>query len=251
MVYIQRTSEKRKSKKHRAVIYLIIASIALLGFFFRDFSAQLVHNIVYPINKGFDFVVSPITGAGDYFSSKKTLLEQNERLINENKILNIEKRTTEAIQKQNQELKSILSVRDGLSTQRMTAEVILTPPFSPFDTFVLRITNNFEQDGSEVNQKISVGDAVFIKNILVGEITEVYDRTAIATLYSTYNKSLPVRVNDEFIAEAFGFGGLSFEIELPKDLEIEEGAPIFKRSTSNIHSASMTLDLWRLSTNLC
>lgn len=229
MTYLQRSSEKRKDKKKKLIILGIFVVILLIGYFFRNGVTNLFHKTLFPVNKAVETTTTPVFGTIDYFASKKTLTERNEFLENENRNLKIDLMTVASLREENQELKDILDVRDGLNNPRVTSEVILTPPFSPFDTFVIRIFNNHEiaDDSGEISQKISIGDSVFIKNILVGEIVEVYDTTAVAKLYSSFEQSLPVKINREIIAEAEGMGGLTFKIELPKDLEIENGSPVF------------------------
>ena len=227
MTYLQRSSEKRKDRKQKAVVLSIFAFVLLIGFVFRGGVTNLFHKTLFPINKTVENTTKPVIGFFDYFKSKKALTERNDILENDNRTLKIDLLSIESVRNENRELKGILSVKDSLDNPRVTSEVILTPPFSPFDTFVIRIFNNYETEGIDFSQKISVGDSVFVKNILVGKITEVYDVTAVAKLYSSFEENLPVRINREIIAEADGLGGLSFKIELPKDLEIEEGLPIF------------------------
>jgi len=229
MTYLQRSSEKRKYKKKKVVILMILVFVLLIGFIFRSPVTNVFHKILYPVNKTVETTISPFFGLIDYFKSKKALSEKNEELKNENQNLKIDLMAVDSVREENDELKDILSVRDGLDNPRVTSEVILTPPFSPFDTFVIRIFDNYEDinNDGKVQQKISVGDSVFIKNILVGEIVEVYEDTAIAKLYSSFEEKMPVKINREITAEAEGMGGLTFSIELPKDLEIENGSPVF------------------------
>jgi cell shape-determining protein MreC len=227
MTYLQRSSEKRKDRKQKAVVLFIFAVVLLIGFVSRGVITNLFHKTLYPVNKTVETTTKPVIGFFDYFKSKKNLTERNDVLENENRSLKIDLLSIDSVRTENRELKGILGVKDSLDNPRVTSEVILTPPFSPFDTFVIRIFNNYEDGGADFSQKISIGDSVFIKNILVGKITEVYDVTAVAKLYSSFEQNLPVRINRETIAEAEGLGGLSFKIELPKDLEIEEGLPIF------------------------
>ena len=206
---------------------MVVGLVLLLGFGFRNFSANVIHGASYPIFKVTDFISKPFSDAGAYFSSKKFLVKQNAQLIDENKMLKLELVSVKGIEKQNQELKEILNVRDSLTTPRITAEVIQTPPFSPFDTFTVKIPNNFNVLEGDVNQTIKIGNNVFIKNILVGQVKEVYKDTAIVKLFSTYGEKFAIKINQEIIAEAIGLGSLSFKIEIPKDLKIEKGYPIY------------------------
>jgi cell shape-determining protein MreC len=227
MTRIQRSSEKKKQRKKNLTILIVVLFVLLTGIFARNYSAKIVHTVMYPVNKTFEIITTPVRNIPTYFSSKTILEKQNQELENENRMLKIELLSIDSIKKQNQELKQILNIRDGLAEDRMVGEVILTPPFSPFDTLVARIPKNFEQEDGEVTQKVSVDDSVFIKNISVGKVSEVYDKSVVVKLFSTFGESTPVKIGQDINAEAEGQGSLTFKIELPKDLEISEGEPIY------------------------
>jgi len=227
MTRIQRSSEKKKQRKKNVVILIVVASVLFAGFFVRNTSATLTHKILYPVNKSFQFVFSPVKNIPIYFSSKTELSKRNTELEDENRMLKIEMLSIDPIKSQNQEMKQILNIRDGQETSRSVGEVILTPPFSPYDTFVVRISENFEESEGEINQKVLVDNYVFVKNILVGTVSELYDKSAVIKLYSTFGESTPVKIGNEIIAEALGQGSLTFKIEIPKDLEVNDGDPIY------------------------
>lgn len=227
MPYIQRSSEKKKQRKKKLIISLVIMVVLGTGVFFRDASAGLVHTIFFPVNKTFEFVSKPFTNIPTYFSSKTQLQNRNEELEDEIRMKEIESLSIKAIQDQNQELRQILNIREGDSYNRAVGQVILTPPFSPFDTFVVRVADNFISKNNETDQMIEIGNSVFVKNILVGEVAEIHDKNIIVRLYSTFEQTQPVRINNDIIAEAQGQGSLSFQIELPRDVAVELGEPIY------------------------
>jgi cell shape-determining protein MreC len=227
MTYLQRSSEKKKQNKKKLLVLVIFSFILILGVWGRNTSARFVHLALFPVRVTTDFIFRPFKNIGIYFDSKVKIENRNRELEDENRMLKIEILSSQALQKQNQELRQILNVRGENAYNRIVAQVLSTPPFSPFDTFVVRIPQNFAEQNGEVSRIINQGQKVFIKNILVGEISESYLGTAIVKLYSTFEEKIPVRINGEIIAEAEGMSGLSFKIELPKDLPIEIGRPVY------------------------
>lgn len=221
MTYLQRSSEKNTRRKRNLLFVGIAILILLFGVIFRNFSANVMHTVLYPVTKTANFIFSPIKNLGYYFYSKPKLVAQNTELENEKKFLQIELLATQSVKKENAELRSILEMRER-NQKEVVAEIILTPPFSPYDTFVIR-----------TDEQVAVGQSVFIRNTLVGKITEIHKKSAVVTLYSTAGHKIPVRINDTVVAEAEGQGGLAFNISIPKDLAVSEGDLIYSMEHGN------------------
>ncbi len=216
MTYLQRSSEKNSRRRRNVKFASIFFAIILFGFLFRNFSGGVVHTVLYPINKTASFVFSPIRNFGTYLHSKTKLVEENKKLINDKKFLQIELLSIENLRSENEQLRNALGLKNN--TEEISAEIILTPPFSPFDTFVIRVVDPV---------KIKIGDRVFANGILVGEVLELHSQNAIVKLLSSSGTKVPVKINDEIIAEAIGQGGLSFLIQLPKDILVDNGYLIY------------------------
>jgi cell shape-determining protein MreC len=222
MTYLQRSSEKLQRRKRNLVFAGILILIILLGIFFRNTSARIIHGIAYPLNKITHAIVTPIKNLGYYFYSKPKLVAHNTELENEKKFLQIELLAVQSLVQENQELRTLLDIRQR-SARESIAEIVLTPPFSPYDTFVIRGNPD----------EISVGQSVFVKNTLIGRVSEIYNTNAIVTLSSTPGMKTPVKINDAVIAEAEGQGGLSFKINIPKDADVKEGDAIYSMEHNN------------------
>lgn len=222
MTYLQRSSELQQRRRRNFVFVGIFALIVLLGIIFRDFSASVVHGIAYPLNKVTDFIMTPIKNVGYYFYSKPKLVAHNTELENEKKFLQIELLTAQTLVQENKELRTLLDMR-ARDVKETVAEIVLTPPFSPYDTFVVRGNPG----------EISVGQSVFVRNIFIGRVAELHNQNAIVKLSSTPGHTTPVKINDEIIAEAEGQGGLSFKINIPKDAEVSVGDPIYSMEHNN------------------
>lgn len=216
MTYLQRSSEKNSRRRKNIKFISIFVAIVLFGFLLRTFSGNVVHTILYPVTKSAQFVFSPFKNFGTYLHSKTKLVEENKNLVNDKKFLQIELLSVENLRAENEELRKTLELTK--ETNEITAEIVLTPPFSPFDTFVVH-TDNIDA--------VQIGGRVMTNGILVGEVTEKHARNAIVKLFSTSGTKMPVKINDEIIAEAIGQGGLSFLIQLPKDIAIEKGFLVY------------------------
>lgn len=216
MTYLQRSSEKNSRRRRNIKFASIFLAIILFGFLLRTFSGNVAHSVLYPVNKAAHFVFTPFRNLGTYLHSKTKLVEENKNLVNDKKFLQIELLSVENLRAENEELRKILELTKDKS--EITAEIVLTPPFSPFDTFVVH-TDNIDS--------INTGDRVFANGILVGEVIEKHARNAIVKLFSTSGTKIPVKINDEIVAEATGQGGLSFLIQLPKDVLIEKGFLVY------------------------
>ena len=93
---------------------------------------------------------------------------------------------------------------------RILAKVLWVPGRTPYDTFVVDV-------GSEEN--VSVGDLVVYAGAgAVGEVSEVYARSAKIKLYSFPGETHPVLVGEtEIPGMAVGRGMGNFEVKIPRD----------------------------------
>lgn len=212
MIYL-RKNKKDKYKKNLIVLSFI--AILLLLWFFGNFFKNLVHIVANPVLNSKNFVVDLSGNFLNYFASKQEQANQISRLEEENKKLKLELLTLDILKNENRELRDILRLEQE-EQDFYFAEVLIKPPFSPYDTFVIEIGQN----------NVSIGNKIFFDNVLLGEIIEVYKNTAVVKLYSSSDKKIPVLINDKIEAEALGQGAYNFLIILPKSTEIEIGAKV-------------------------
>jgi cell shape-determining protein MreC len=220
MIYL-RKSRKTKTQKGRRnqIIFVIILLFILIttGSYVKGFS-QWINR---PLQATKNFVTAPFDSATNYFASKKSLESQNKELLSENKKLKIELLTLNSLKSENEELKEILNYSDQ-NYNKAIAKVLNKPPASPFDTFVIDIG----EDNSSEDLNLSIGKKVYYKNIIIGEIKEVYSKSSIVELYSSPNKNISVViVGNETTASGQSNG--TFKVSLPRDISIETGEPIF------------------------
>ncbi len=219
MTRIQRQSQKKSSLKNKIKVLIIVCFLLISGFVLRDSFAVITHTILVPTKQTFEFIKRPFSTVGNYFKFKNNLVKENHELSQKNKRLEVDIISMKGIIDQNKHFKNLLNIYSETEEQKIVATVISLPPLSPFDTFVA----NFKS----VNEDNLVGKKIYYMNILIGEVKEVYSNNLIGKLYSSSGEKINVKINNESSAEAIGLGGLSFKIDVPKNVEIEKGMPIF------------------------
>lgn len=208
MTYLRRN----KKKTNKKVVTIIV--VLLLLFFFGSFIQRLVHLPATPIVAVKNIIIYPFKTSIDYFKFKKTLTNENEELRKENRRLEIENLTIESLKRENESLKNIVEYVDTIEDFDI-AKVLNQPPYSPYDTFLVDIDNG-----------VSVGSEVYFLGVLLGEVEEVYNNTAVVRLYSSPNKNIFVQIAGQQ-TEAVGIGGGGFVASLPKDLDLENNKVVF------------------------
>lgn len=215
MSYLQ--DKKNKDKKK-----IRFAALAILVIAFLYFSA----NIFNILSKGSLNVFSSVVGLSSriknnlhnisvYFTSKNSLLLENQNLkntINENEA---RMANYEALFNENEKLKEILLRKHGEKVM-LLAGIIGSPNQSPYDTLLL--------DAGESNG-VKVGDKVFAYgDIPIGVIAETAKNSAKVRLFSTPGERLTsVLAGSDTFVELVGRGRGNFEAILPRDFELPEG----------------------------
>jgi cell shape-determining protein MreC len=216
MIYRPKNTKKNNTKKFLFVLLIVVAL-----FFFGFFLKGLLQNVAGPIlnfnNQSSSFFGNFIS----YFKSKNELEKLNKSLFQENQDLKIQILTLDNFKKENFNFKEQLNFVD-LDRNFLTTRILTRPPTSPFDTFVISGSPQFK-----IDQK------VFYKNLLIGRLIEVYDKTAVVKLYSSSGEKIAIKLLDnEFEAE--GQGNLSFVIKIPKSLSVEIETPIYSFETDSV-----------------
>lgn len=137
----------------------------------------------------------------------------------------IENPTILELQKENRDLKALLN-RVSDTKKQILAYILKKPPFSAYDIFIIDIGKN---------TNIEVGDKVYaLGNILIGEIGEVNNNTSKVKLYSSYGEKFEALIGDNKIqATITGKGGGSFEVTLPRDINLREGDNVLVPDKNN------------------
>lgn len=144
------------------------------------------------------------------FSSKKKLAQENEQLRAEIARLEVEALRTRYLADNQETITQIQSV--GL----MPAFILENGVLGARDTLVI---SQGSLDG------VSIGDEVYVDGyVLVGEVTVVYESSAIVTLYSDTGLSIEGRLYPRDVTLiAKGYGNGSLFIDTPREVEVTEG----------------------------
>ncbi len=154
---------------------------------------------------------------GAYFNSKKLLSLENETLkskvsTDEAKISNYN-----SILDENNSLKATLG-RVGENQNLILASILSKPNQSPYDTLIVDVGKN---------AGILVGQKVFAEGVVpIGKVGEVYQSSAKVILYSNPGEKTDVIVPGNVSMQVIGRGGGNFEMILPRDFVIAQGAEV-------------------------
>lgn len=209
----------RRNKKKINKTAVVIVVVLLILFFFGPSVKGVTNWISNPIIKTKNAVTSPFKASVEYFKFKQTLIDENENLKAENRKLKIENLTVGTLKEENDSLREILNYQEN-PQELFVSKVLSQPPFSPYDTFLIDISDN----------QTEIGSKVYYSNVVLGEIEEIYQKNAVVRLYSSANQNIFVNISDQQV-EASGIGGNGFVISLPKDIEINEGEVIYVGDT--------------------
>lgn len=212
---------RQKNKKTGYRKYLILTIFFIALFFFGNFFKSIVQRVSSPVLNINSGIFLGFENLSSYFKSKNDLQKSNIELTNQNQDLKIQLLTIDSVKKENEDLKAQLNFIIP-SIKMFATQIITRPPFSPYDTFVINS-----------NGQIQVGQKVFYKKLLIGQVIEAYSKTAIIKLYSSSGQKIPVKLlNTDFEAE--GQGNLSFKIKIPKSLITEKNTPVYSSETNSI-----------------
>jgi len=157
-----------------------------------------------------------LSGTRYFFSSKKTLLEENTILKNTIAEMSAHTINYATVLDENTKLKEILSRKES-STNFIVAAILAKPNQSLYDTLLI-------DSGSSLG--VSVGDTVFaLGDVPIGKIAEVTPLTAKVILFSTSGEKTEVVLSgkDTFF-QIIGRGGGNFEMIVPRDFVLEKDA---------------------------
>jgi len=210
MTYLQKNSRKSKINYNRKLIFgILFFLVLLLG---GSQVKGVVHWVNSPLSRLKNVITTPFQSVLAHVISKEKIIIENKELIEENKKLKIDLLLTDIIQRDNDELKQIVEYGQT-PTNRNVARVLNKPPFSPYDTFTIDVGKD----------NVSVGEKIYIFDIYVGNVEEVYPNSSLVRLFSSPNQTIQVSVALDYPTEAEGCGSGSFSASLPKDIKIQVG----------------------------
>jgi rod shape-determining protein MreC len=227
MTYLQKNNfgtnkSGLKRKKSFFVVLIISIILVLFGLFSPNLIPGKLNEIGKPLWKFRELLVQKLTDTKDFLNTKKSLIENNNKLKEENINLKQKLVTFNLLEKENEELKNILGRESG--DNRTIARVLSKARQSPYGTIVIDIGN----------EKVFIGQEVFYEDsIIIGLIDEVYDNTAKVKLLSAPGNKYEVEIGEESIpGHAEGLGNGNFEIKLPRGVDVSKGDEIVSPNLS-------------------
>jgi rod shape-determining protein MreC len=214
--------DRKPKNKHKpsTIIFFIVLVVVL--FYFRSgiFSglSYAASTVFRPVLVAGGNIGEKFSGIGGFFSSKSTLIKENEELRNRLAESAAQMSNYGAVLDDNAKLQEILN-RKPENVSLVTAAILSKPNRSLYDTLVI-------DAGS--NNGINVGDTVFaFGDVPIGRVADISQSSSKVILFSTPGERTEVLigVKDAFV-EIVGRGGGNFEMIMPRDFVLEKGATV-------------------------
>lgn len=196
----RRTNEKRMRNRTKAILLLVF----ILAIFFQKQIWILLSGASSSSSQSYltarNSLQTSVASLSLLFTSKESLLTENNYLKNEIEILKTRATTTILLQAELEKLKGVIGKGKGTSTD-VYAQILSRPPESAYDTVVLNVGKNTHIENGDI---LYAPDSE--KTIALGTISnDIYEDTAKATFYSSPNIKTSVffkHVSDETFIKA-------------------------------------------------
>jgi len=218
MSYLLDKKEKRKNISR--ITFCVVLLIIL--FYFRNgvFSgvSKVSEIVFHPILVLGEGVESRIGSIGSYFVSKNSLYNQNQKLQAEVDFNNARNSNYDSVIADDASIKETLGRKDP-KTNMTLAGILAKPNQSPYDTLLI---------DAGTAQGIKVGNTVFaLGDVPIGRISDIYQDSAKVILFSNPGETTQALITgNNAIMQIIGRGGGNFEIIMPKDFVLQEGAQV-------------------------
>jgi cell shape-determining protein MreC len=225
MNYLHNKAQRRR--RAAALILLAVLIFAVfLGFGFPDVFKESLVFVSAPLLRAKDSFKDRVNEIFSIFKEKQLLESENIDLRQKIRELEAKLLLSEALKRENKELKEILSRSGGDFS--VAASVLSRPPQSPYDVLII---DAGEKHGVEAGMSVSAYGSVFL-----GVVSEVFKETSRVKLASAPGQKTDVLIygnnNENFNTEpgplvlpsrAIGRGNGNFEIILPRESAVGSG----------------------------
>jgi cell shape-determining protein MreC len=209
--------DKARVQKRRQLL-VALAVLTLTIFLARGpLSASLggvLHVVGRPFWNAKEGIIHSVGEVSLLFRSKSSLQEENKKLQDSLDLVAAEAYSRELLRAENEALKTKLGRSPEFALT--LARVLVSPEISPYDTLIIDAGSDH---GVLLHTEV-FGDGDF----KIGEVTRVFARSAVVSLYSTPDAELAVNIGSSSLpAIARGAGGGNFRATLPKGAEVVVG----------------------------
>lgn len=223
MNYLLRNKAKSGRQKFLRTALLIFIFLIALLVFAPDLFGKNLRRVASPLWALKENILNN-TSLGASFKSKSALLAQNEDLLQKLREANASLASYNELEAENQEMRKVLGALGG--RESVWAEVIVRPPLSLYDTFVVKI---YSDDVRPMQKVLAYGAT------LIGEVSEVDGGTALIRLYSAPgNHFEAVLEASGQQVEVAGTGSGNFVFEVPKAIVVGIDEKVFFSGTKNV-----------------
>lgn len=218
----------RLDKKYKRRNYTLVLVVLLIVIFFLfragkfNFVSDFLSRAVTPIWK--TEIAFTDVFLKEVFTSKKDLIRQNEILKNRLNESEVKLLQASLLEKENESLKEIFLRSVG--ENNLIATILSKPNKSAYGTLIIDVG---EADGAKVD------DLVFaFGNVVIGEIESVDKNSSKVVLYSSpgYISQVTLENTGRYF-NAKGRGAGDFEINFPRELDVEIGQIFLYPSVNN------------------
>jgi len=218
----------RLDKKYKRRNYTLVLVVILIVIFFLfragkfNFVSDFLSRAVTPIWK--TEIAFTDVFLKEVFTSKKDLIRQNEILKNRLNESEVKLLQASLLEKENESLKEIFLRSVG--ENNLIATILSKPNKSAYGTLIIDVG---EADGAKVD------DLVFaFGNVVIGEIESVDKNSSKVVLYSSpgYISQVTLENTGRYF-NAKGRGAGDFEINFPRELDVEVGQIFLYPSVNN------------------
>lgn len=221
--------ESRKKIVRNLIGFGVFFLLAITGI--MAWSGNIFINIGNPIWKTEKFLTQNINNLNYLYKTKKSLTNDNEKIIKENLDLKLSMIDYQILKKENQDLKEIFN-RISSVDDFILGNILTKPNHSPYDTIIIDIgkTNDVKE-----------GDLIYANgNIPIGKIDKVYDNNSLVVLYSNPGQKTEgfINVSNESV-ELIGRGGGNFEMVVPIDLNTEKDTAVYLPGSTSLVIANI------------
>jgi rod shape-determining protein MreC len=218
----KKTINKRKKTIRTAIglgIFLVLAITGALAW-----SSGLLNSIGRPIWKAQKAITDGVHNASVIVRTKSSVFRENDRLLKENTDLKNSVIDYQILKTENDQLRELFG-RIPENNSFMLSTILAKPNRSPYDTIIIDAGTS---SGVEEGQLVYASGSVPI-----GEISKVYDKTALVMLYSNPGqKTEAILDGSNASVELIGRGGGNFEMTIPLELNASKGMMVILPSTN-------------------
>ncbi len=212
-----RSSIKVKSRFGGFRIALAFFALVLLVAFFQPrLPGAIGAAAAAPFWRGGAWVAASVENVLGFLTSRQALLNEVAALRAELAAREGERQERAALLEENAAMKKEMGKNTDTAAV-LVATILAMSPRSPYDTVALDVG---------ARDRVAVDDEVFSESVLVGRVSEVHDKTSIASLFSSPGTRVSVTLVHNGVGtsvEAEGQGGSGFIARLPREVPIATG----------------------------